>query len=149
MLEIISGADPVDTYNTYIYFFRHFTDIAAQWSVSDLCTLNFGDVAIFAATGRGMLLALSEAHDSALLEILSGAPISHASLPRNRPTKASYYYPVSHDLYCWLLVEMSPDFVVVSRGRRVCKCFLRDLFWMFCKKFHSLFDLLLDASKKN
>jgi hypothetical protein len=104
-------------YHTYIYLFRHFTDIAAQWSVSDLYTLNFDDVAIFAATGWGMLSAPSEAHDSAFLEILFGAPISHASLPRNMPTNASY--PLSHELYCWLSVEMffaflePPDFFCV------------------------------------
>jgi hypothetical protein len=79
-----------------------------------------------------MHLAPSEAHDSAFLEILSGAPIFHASLPRNRPTKASH--PVSHQLYYWLSVEMffaflePPIFFVVSRGRRVRKCFLRDFF---------------------
>jgi hypothetical protein len=67
----------------------------------------------FAVTGWGMLLAASEAHDSTFLEILSGAPIFRASLPRNRPTKA--FYPVSHEPNCWLsMVETffsrTPDF---------------------------------------
>jgi hypothetical protein len=77
-------------------FFRNFTDIAAQLLASDLYTLNSGGVAIFAATGLGMIwrpLRLAF-----FFEILSGAPISHALLPRNRLIKASN--PVSHELYC-------------------------------------------------
>jgi hypothetical protein len=44
-----------------------------------------------------MLLAPSEAQNSAFLKILSGAPIAHASLPRNRLTKASS--PIAN--YLW------------------------------------------------
>ena len=72
----------------HIFCFRNVTDIAAQWSASDFYTLNSGGVAIFAATGLGVLwrpLRLAF-----FLEILSGAPISHALL-----TQASN--PASHE----------------------------------------------------
>jgi hypothetical protein len=79
-----------------------------------------------------MLLAPSEAHDSAFLEILSGAPISHASLPRNRPTKASC--PVSHEPYRRLSVEIffafpePPDFLWLVVVDVYVNVFLPDFF---------------------
>jgi len=94
-----------------------------------------------------MLLAPSEAPDSAFLEIMSGAPISHASLPRNRPTKASC--PVSHEPYCRLSVEIffaflePPDFLWLVVVDVYVNAFFEIFFDALCKILLSVCYLML------
>jgi hypothetical protein len=122
-----------------------FSDILPTLLLNDRCQISIHSILVtlpfsLRPDEECSLLAPSEAHDSAFLEILSGAPISHASLSRNRPTKASY--PVSHEPYCRLSVEMfsafvePPDFLWLVLVDVFVNVFLRDFFSMgFSAKF--------------
>jgi hypothetical protein len=91
-----------------------FSDILPTLLLNDRCQISIISILVTLPFSLRPDEECSEAHDSAFLEILSGAPISHASLPRNRPTKA--FCPVSHEPYCRLSVEIffaflePPDF---------------------------------------